>query len=194
MKPRQRAQATDQRAQQPGEQLHRGCERQRDALVEAQRQRFRCDLAEDQHDDRQHDGADRLRDAAQVAADEQCSRGRHDDHRDGVEREDRRQVAVRVRVQASDGACALVAVLCEAPHPDPAHTRERRFRRRGKGRDDEAGDDDDDKWGHRLEDGGGSEPLTGTVRSRSVPHARARSPRRSVAQPTGCGAWERRRS
>ena len=177
-----------------GEELDRTREHQRDALVETQRERFRRDLAEDQHDDREHDGADRLRDVAQIAADQQRGGGRDDDDRDGVEREDRRQIAVRIGVQARDGPRALVAVLGEAAHPDPADARQRCFRRRGERRDDEADDDDDDERGHRLGDGGGSEPLTGTARSRSAPRGRARSPRRSGARPTGCGAWARRRN
>ena len=101
---------------------------------------------------------------AQVAADQQGRGGRDHDDRDRVEGEDRRQVGVRIGVQARHGPGAPVAVLGQAAHPDPADARQRGLRRGGERRDDETDDDDDDERDHRLGDGGGSEPLTGTVR------------------------------
>ena len=192
--PRHRTQAADKRPEHPGQEQHRPGEHQREGLVEPQRERLRRDLAEDQHDDREDERAHHLRNSAEIAWISSAV---------AVETT---MTATVLRVRMVDryafgSACRRVTVRARLL-PSSARLRMRMrltlvnevSAAAANAATTRPEDDDDDERRHRLGDGGGSEPLTGTVRSRSVLHGRARSPRRSAARPRGCGAWAHRRN
>ena len=70
------------------------------ALVEAQRERLRRDLAEHEHEGREDGGARRLREVVVGVGDDQGRRGGRHDHRHRVDAEDGRQVGVGLRCGA----------------------------------------------------------------------------------------------
>ena len=201
---RQLGERADDRPQDRGEHGDRRRHDQGQSLVEAQRQGLGRDLAEHEHDGCQHHSARDLRNRMQILIDEDGGRrGRHD-HRDRIEREDGRQVSVRVIVQAHHALRPAASFLGEAPHADATHAGQRRLSRRRKRCHDQPCDEDDDERCHAIGDWAGrvpgasrslgSDPLNGTARSRCGPRAPARSPRRSAEPQRGRAAWAHRRN